>query len=134
MRLNLKDLQKNTEKSHAVLEITDRLPPQFAKPCTVEVDYQVRKIQDYYLIDLHTTADVTIHCMRCAEEVKLPYENETTIAVCNSDTRAETLLKDYECIVTRDHIVDLTDIITDELHLYSPQFHPDKSNCNLVFD
>lgn len=92
--------------------------------------YQVEAKEDFYLIYLHVTGELTIQCQRCLDEFNFPYDNKTVIAVCRNDERAEQILEHYECIVSANLQISLEDILIDELHLYAPQFHAEISDCS----
>lgn len=127
--LHLHDLAK--EGSHQKkLSLTERLPNFLASPCTLDVTYQVETGDKYYLLKLNVLGDLQLVCQRCMHEFEFPYENETTVAVCFNEQRAEQLLEQYECIVSSNGEVNLEDIVIDELHLYAPVFHPRLEDCD----
>ncbi|KTD19474.1 metal-binding, possibly nucleic acid-binding protein [Legionella israelensis] len=133
MRLNLKELVDKPEKLTTTIEIKDRLPVHITQSCSVQVTYHVEMIDDIYLVHLNTEAGLNICCLRCMREVVIPYKNSTSIAVCQNDVKAEQMLMNYECIVSPSAIIDLTEIVTDELHLYSSQYHLNSGECNVDF-
>lgn len=133
MKLNLKELVNKPEKGTSTIEIKERLPFHIEHPCTVQVTYSVESIDDFYLIHLNTEASLRITCLRCMQAGVIPYQNTSAIAVCSNDARAEQLLADYECLVSPSFLIDLTETLTDELHLYSPQFHLDYRECGVDF-
>lgn len=134
MRVNLKDLAKDGKKTQIQLELIERLPSHIEQPCILTVDYQVSRVDDYYLIDLHTRGEFQVSCMRCTEPFTAEFDNQTQLAVCRNESRAEELIHTYECIVSTDHVVDLYDLVCDELHLYAPEVHENKMHCHLVID
>lgn len=109
--------------------VSERLPHFITVPCTLEVSYWVEAIEDFYLIHLHVHGALQLQCQRCLDEFNYAYDNNTTIAICRDEERAEKLLEQYECIVSPIFQVDLDDLIIDELHLYAPQFHPEITDC-----
>ncbi len=113
-----------------LLTVNERLPVFLIAPCQLTVSYHVEAKDDYYLIHLKVSGNVTSVCQRCMQEFPTSYENHTIIAVCRSDERAEQLLELYECIVSSNWQVDLGELVVDELHLYAPQFHPDINDCD----
>ena len=127
--LNLLDLAKQNQHSQTLI-ITERLPDFLPAPCTVTVLFQVEAKDDFYLINLHVKGELHIVCQRCLSEFVHPYDNQTVIAVCRSEERANQLLEQYECIVSSNCQVALDDLVSDELHLYVPQFHPDLNDCD----
>jgi uncharacterized protein len=110
--------------------VTERLPHFLQSPCEFTASVQVEAQKDYWLLTLHTTARLNILCQRCMEEFQYPYDNVTVIALCHSDEVASRLQDDYESIVISDDRVDLKELVTDELHLYAPEFHPNVDECN----
>jgi uncharacterized protein len=131
MKLNLQELAKKAEKCHIHFSIEERLPPFLLSPCGVEVHYQVERALHYYLLSLETQADLKIICQRCFEECNIPYHNETMMAICQNEEQEKALSKQYEVIIAPDLILHLEDIVTDELYLYAPQHHLDKTICDV---
>lgn len=126
--LHLQELVKQDQQTQVVV-VNDRLPDFLGAPCQLEVNYRVEMEDDFYLIHLRTTGVLQIICQRCMDGFPFSYDNETTIAVCRNDERAEQLLERYECIVSSTWSVDLLELIVDELHLYAPLFHPENNDC-----
>jgi uncharacterized protein len=127
--LHLQDLAKQGQHNRTVT-ISDRLPPFIVAPCHLDVRYQIEAKDNFYLVDLHVKGPLIVTCQRCLQEFSLAYENSTTIAVARSDERAEQLLELYECIVSSNWQIDLEDLVSDDLHLYVPQFHNDINDCD----
>ncbi len=127
--LHLQEMAKQGQQTKTV-KLMERLPSFITAPCQLTVNYHVQADDDYYLIHLETSGELTIHCQRCMQELPMQYNNQTTIAVCRSDERAEQLLEFYECVVSTNWQVDLVELITDELYLYAPQFHPEIEDCD----
>ncbi len=127
--LHLQDLAMQKEHTRK-LTLSERLPDFLLAPCVLDVTYGVQAEDDFYLIHLRVDGVITLLCQRCMHEFSYPYTNQTTIAVCSTETRAEALLEHYECVVSSDGLVALEDLIIDELHLYVPQNHPDIQQCD----
>lgn len=127
--LYLQELAKHGLQSKEV-SLSERLPSFILAPCTVAVTYQAEPKEDFYLISLNVSGELTIICQRCMNEFKLQYNNPTTIAVTRDDGRAEQLLEHYECIVSNNYQVNIDDLVVDELHLYAPQFHEETKDCS----
>ncbi|CEG56745.1 YceD family protein [Legionella fallonii] len=127
--LHLPEIAKQGQQTK-IIRIDDRLPSFLISPCQLNVTYHVEVEDDFYLLHLKVVGDLNAICQRCMQEFHFSYDNETTIAVCRSDERAEQVLELYECIVSSNWHVDLNDLITDELHLYAPQFHPNNNDCD----
>jgi uncharacterized protein len=132
MRLNLQDLAKKSEKTQTLVNLSERLPSHLCEPCTVSVNFHVQKQDDYFLLHLETQADLNIICQRCSQEFQRPFKNDTLLAICNNDARAESLGVLYECVVADKGELELETVITDELYLYSPQFHQEIEDCDKI--
>ena len=127
--LHLQELAKQGQQIETVT-INERLPGFLHTPCELKVTYQVEAEDNFYLMHLRTIGELNILCQRCMQEFNFLYDNQTLIAVCRSDERAEQLLELYECIVSTNWQVDLLELIIDELHLYAPQVHPEIDDCD----
>ncbi|MFT4058426.1 MAG: metal-binding protein [Legionella sp.] len=127
--LHLQELVKHGQQSQKVT-LSERLPHFVTAPCTLNISYRVEAKSDFYLIYLHVNGLLHLQCQRCLEEFDYTYDNDTVIAVCCSDERAEELLELYECIASPHFQVRLEDLIIDELHLYALQFHPEITDCS----
>lgn len=126
--LHLHELAKqSSQESHITLE--SRLPAHVISPCVLKVTCQVRAFENYYLLELETQGHLRLVCQRCLQAFDSVYINASQIAVCQTDERANQLQDQYECIVSPHYQVQLSELITDELHLYSPQFHPETKDC-----
>lgn len=127
--IHLQEMAKHGPQTKTIT-VSERLPEFITAACEMRVTYQVEAKDDFYLIHLHVGGKLPLRCQRCMEEFNYPYDNNTIIAVCRSDERAEMLLEQYECIVSGNFQVNLDDLIVDELHLYAPQFHPEITDCS----
>ncbi len=127
--LHLQDLAKYGPQTKQIT-LRERLPSFLLSPCHLTVTYQIEAKENFYLIQLEVSGELTVLCQRCLHEYNLIYNNQTAIAVTRSDERAEQLLEYYECIVSSNYQVDLEDMVIDELHLYVPQFHQEAKDCN----
>lgn len=127
--LHLPEVAKQGKQTK-IVKIDERLPSFLISPCQLNVTYFTEAEDDFYLLHLNVETNLNLICQRCMKEFSFPYINKITIAVCRNDERAEQLLEQYECIVSSNWHVDLNELITDELHLYAPQFHPDINDCD----
>lgn len=134
MMICLKSSSKQAEPSRAQLTLSERLPFHIVSDCHVTCDYSVRRVSDYYLLTLDVTGILPIQCQRCLETFQHQYANLTELAICRDDMTAENLMDHYECIVHQHHEVDLTSIVTDELHLYVPEKHPELIECTVKME
>lgn len=130
MLINLKTCAVQDNVQTVKLELDSRLPMQVISPCTAICQFSVTKDNSYYLLTLHVKAMLNIICQRCLDEFNHPYVNQTELAICHSDERAEQLLGQFETIVAVDDRVDLAEVLIDELHLYAPQCHSSLQECN----
>lgn len=120
-----------TQSQHTkILSLEHRLPDFLIPPSTLEVTYSVKAEHDFYLIHLRVHGELKVLCQRCMGEFLLPYENETQVAVCRSEARADQLLARYESMVSSDGQVDLEELIVDELHLYVLPYHKEIEACD----
>lgn len=126
--LHLQELSKQGEQSE-VVTIDSRLPQSIAGSCQLHVTYSLTTEDDYFLLRMHVVGTLQCVCQRCLQEYSYDYDNITVLAICRSEDRAEELLDQYETIVVSHNQVKLSELITDELHLYVPEFHPDLQDC-----
>ncbi|KTD49358.1 metal-binding protein [Legionella rubrilucens] len=129
MQINLRKAV-NQGPQHLSLTLTERLPYYIEPPVHLECGYAVERKDNYYLVNLNVRGDLTITCQRCLKPFAHAYANHLELAVCGSEEAAEKLLTTYEAIVALDNQIDLEGLITDELHLYSPQSHEDPNECD----
>lgn len=122
--LSKQGLQKQT------ITLSERLPKFLMGPCQLETGYEVKALEDFYLIHLHVKGLLSLQCQRCLDEFDFPYDNQTVIAVCHNDERAEQILDRYESVVSSNYQLSLEEVLIDELHLYLPQFHLKTSDCS----
>ena len=130
MLVNLKSSAVKAETQSFVLELSERLPAHLIAPCVVNGQFRLKTVDSYYVMELNINAILTISCQRCLNEFSYHYNNYTELAICNSDEDAEQLMERYECIVAVNNQIDLLELVTDELHLYAPEFHPELKDCN----
>jgi uncharacterized protein len=125
-------LPDSAKQAHQVKLVTlgERLPVFLSDPCHLTISYHVDANDGYYLIHMNVSGNLNITCQRCMEQFISYYNNDTTIAVCRTDERAEQLLEQYECIVASNWQIDLEELVIDELHLYAPPFHPEINDCD----
>ena len=128
LMLHLQEMAKQGQQTQVVV-LKERLPAFVSIPCHLNAVYRVEARDNYYLIHLKTSGELSTVCQRCLQELNGSYENQTLIAVCRNDERAEQLSEFYECIVSSNGQVDLNELIVDELHLYAPLFHSDMEDC-----
>ncbi|KTC92919.1 MULTISPECIES: YceD family protein [Legionella] len=130
MLINLKTYSVKEGPQQVKIELDQRLPARVGSPCVVNCKFDVKAFDNYYLLTLRAEAMITINCQRCFDEFSHHYVNQTELAVCNTDEMAEKMLEQYESIVSEHNQVDLVDLVTDELHLYAPEFHSSTKECD----
>lgn len=130
MLINLKNCVTNAGTQEAKIELHERLPSHLSSPPTINCRYEVEARDHYYLLHLEVDTSLLINCQRCLHDFAHHYKNKITLALCDSDEVAESLMDQYECITWPNKEVDLQDLLSDELHLYTPEFHSEISLCN----
>jgi uncharacterized protein len=130
MNICLKTAAAHSASQQVSITVSERLPYHIVSDCTLNCDYFVRAFADYYVLTLEVSGIIPIHCLRCLEVFKYNYSNHTELALCRDEAMAENLMESYECIVCNQDEADLACILTDELHLYVPEKHPDLIDCN----
>ena len=130
MNICLKTYAKQSGPHHLEVQLKDRLPERMTSPCEVSCEFHVVNNSNYYLLTLDIAATLSMECQRCLHAFQVNYCNQSKLAVCYNDAIAESLMEDFECIVAPDLHVDLVAVLTDELHLFSPEKHPSLSDCH----
>ena len=131
MDICLKTYAKQNEPQRAVVNLHERLPERVVAPSELTCHFHVKSYDDYYLLTLDVTGDLTIACQRCLQVFQHDHCHQTVLAVCASDAMAESLMEHYECIVVDDEQVDLVAVLTDELYLFSPVKHANSVDCDV---
>lgn len=129
MLISLKSISNSLEPTRVALTLSKRLPFYIVSDCTMVCDYLIRRFPDYDLLVLDVSGEIQIECQRCLHEFSTPYQNHTEIAICRDERTAEQLMDQYECIVSKQSDIDLTDIVIDELYLYAPEKHTELIEC-----
>jgi uncharacterized protein len=132
MVINLKVAAKKGIEQSITVDLRERLPENITGPCHLKCDYSVQSQGAYFLLTLKVSGQLALVCQRCLNEFTQAYSNETTLAVCSDDDVANQLMRNYECIVVNNAEVDIIELLTDELYLYSPLHHPEISDCREV--
>ncbi|ARG97479.1 YceD family protein [Legionella micdadei] len=130
MLINLKNYAIKEGTHTVVVELSDRLPARIQTRCSVNCQFDVKACDDYYLLTLNVDGVLNLTCQRCLDEFSHHYHNQTELAICRTDEMAEKMMEKYESIVAKNNHVDLAELITDELHLYAPEFHLSTNECN----
>jgi uncharacterized protein len=130
MKISLKNDAREAGSKQFVIHLKERLPERITSPCELSGDFSVLNRGDYYLLSLHVKGTLVVTCQRCLDVFEHLYDHQSEIAICADDALAETLMKQFECIVALQDEIDLVDIVTDGLHLYVPEKHSDIMECN----
>ncbi|AHE66676.1 YceD family protein [Legionella oakridgensis] len=131
MKISLTKLAKENERRHVILTIQKRLPEHIHAACQLSCDYWAEAAaKDYILLMMKTEGKIEIVCQRCLQVFFYDYRHETQLAVCSKEMVAERLMDQYECVVSDNYQVDLTELLTDELHLHAPEKHFDPAECD----
>lgn len=131
MKICLHKCEENKKYGPVLLEIKHRLPFNLKKVSDVECIYTIKRCRDYYLLELEVSANTEIECQRCLQDFTHHYNNKSNIAVCKSEEVAEKVLTEHESLVSANNEVDLTEIVTDDLHLFCPEKHEKLEFCAL---
>lgn len=132
MKLFLPQLARESKAQHVTIRIKDRLPPHILNACELVCEFSAKAVgDDYYLLSLNVSGQVEITCQRCMAPFLSEFKHEYQLAVCDKDEISDTLMENYECIVTHNYHIDLVDILTDDIHLYTEQKHKNIEQCSL---
>ena len=129
MDISLKAEVNRAHPQEVIINLNERLPERVL-PCTMSCQYQVEAHQDFYLMQLAIQAHLKIICQRCLQVFDYTYMNELELAICPDEATAEKILEHYETIVAQKNQIDLTLILTDELHLGAPHYHTTMEDCD----
>ena len=130
MVICLKTYSKYAKASEIELTVQDRLPLWIGSPCQVHCSFLVTSMSDYYVLQLTITAILPMTCQRCLRQEDFSYHHSIDIALCRTESRADTLMSSYDCIVVEGDTLDLETVIVDELHLSSPPIPHETTQCD----
>lgn len=134
MNICLKTYAKQTRPTTTVVTLSERLPSWIESSCKVECTFQIQSTKDYYLLQATVHGTLPITCQRCLSVVEYPYESSIELALCQSEEKADQLMSTFDCIVVDHHQFNLEDVLTDELHLSSPEIPHEIAACHLHQD
>lgn len=129
MIIYLQELAKKNEQKFSI-SLQERLPNYVSTPCELTVCASAKEEKDYFLLSLKTMGTLKIQCQRCMDWFNFDYNNQTQLAVCYDEQRAETLLEHFESLVATNMQVTLEDVVIDELYLYLLPYHNQETDCN----
>ncbi|NDH67405.1 MAG: hypothetical protein EBY22_05765 [Gammaproteobacteria bacterium] len=123
---SLKSLKTLAKQSHPVqltVEVNERLPYYIQAPCVLTCEVAVQHERRYYVLNLKSSGQLIINCQRCLQDFAYAYNHKSEVAICESDEIANQLMSSMDCMVQSDDDLDLLEIVTDDLHLFSPEKH-----------
>ncbi len=123
MNICIKTAAKRQNPQSVVLDLSDRLPVQVVESCHISCAYHVTHCKDYYELNIKTQGNITILCQRCLNAFEYHHEHQTVLAVCATEAVAERYMANLECEVAPDLEIDLSAVVTDDLHLFLPEKH-----------
>lgn len=130
MNICLKNAAQQSEPLLAVIKLEKRLPEHIHAPSELTCTFHAINYRNYYLLTLDVVGVLKVTCQRCLHAFQYHYCNQIKLAACKTDAIAETLMEDFECIVIDDDEIDLIEILTDELHLFSREKHENSADCD----
>jgi len=113
------------------LRVQERLPDWVQSPCELTFSYTVKAEGRFHLLHYTAVGQFTICCQRCLELVNYPFRHTNELAVCANDDIAQQLTADYDCVLGKGGELDLLELLTDELMLYSPEVPHSLDDCSL---
>lgn len=122
---SLKVLAQQDQATQCAIEIRSRLPYYIHGPCILNCVVKVQRESQYYHLVLHSTGKLTINCQRCLQDFIYAYEHQSEIAICFNEEGAKRMMARLDCMVHPEDSIDLSEIVTDDLHLFSPEKHED---------
>lgn len=128
--ISLKTYAKQAGTHPVVMQLKERLPQRIVGPCELRCDLSIEDHADYYLVSLAIEGALTITCQRCLKDFQHAYTHDTQLAVCRTDELAEKLMTSFECTVNQQGEMDLREVLTDDLHLFSPEKHLNVIECD----
>lgn len=103
--------------------LKDRLPTHIVSPCAIHCEWKLDSYSNHLILSLKLTADLNLLCQRCGQAFSYPFYHENQIAFCHNQNTLEKLLPEMDCLLIEELPGEITELITDELHLYVPEKH-----------
>ena len=129
MELNLTKLLHQSITINVIIK--GRLPSYIPLPCELTCDLKIEPYNRYKLISMDTRGSFVVTCQRCLEDFVYDYQHSNQLAVCRDEETASEQMVNFDCIVSNINTIDITEILTDDLHLFVNSFHPCLSDCSL---
>lgn len=113
------------KKTKQPLELTlmERLPAHLIPPCVVTCHWTLNEQPDYALWTFTLDAKLALHCQRCAEPFITPFFHQNSLMICQDLDTLNRHNNRYECVLWEELPNNLTDLVIDELYLFSPDRH-----------
>lgn len=107
------------------VHLTSRLPVQVTAACDLTGQYKVEAAGEYDHLTLNTTGTLQLLCQCCLEPFMYTYGHITELAVCANEEIASRLMAQFDCVVSEQGEINLDELITDDLHFFLPEKHPE---------
>lgn len=130
MNINLKDIFRQGGTQQVFAEIKTRLPAHINGPCRLTCVIEVTEYEGDYLLKLSVDGELTIICQRCLEPFSTHYHHEAQFAIGSQTGGADRPEGPFERMIAKPHQIDLIEILTDDLHLFTPEKHADLEQCD----
>lgn len=131
MNICLKTYAKQTQPTSLTVVLNERLPTWVQAPCKMDCTFQVKSVSDYYVLNLALKGTLSITCQRCLSVVEYPYTQSIELALCRTEEKADQLMSSLDCVVIAHEQANLEDLLTDELHLSTPEIPHELEACHL---
>ncbi len=130
MKISLKTYAKKQGTQTMLVTLSERLPAHVHAPCVVRCTFHVAASQNDYLLHRQSTAQCQLTCQRCLTDFEYTYQQASVLAICATEERADQYMTSYDSMVVTDDWMDLTEILTDDLHLHVPSMHVCLDECD----
>lgn len=132
MQLCLKALAARHEPQSFAIVLDDRLPQQLSSPCLLEGQIAASVEKDGYRITLSVQSALTVMCLRCLASYQMAYKRSAVLHAYFDERMATQRMGEEEVIVLDSTTLHLSDILTDDLHLFVPDRHIDHTSCDTM--
>ena len=112
--------------------LDERLPSWIEAPCELNVVLTVTENADHFNLKFRVTGTLLICCQRCLTRVEYAYQHDNALIVLRSEATLARYSLAADCVVAASGEIDLCDIVTDELHLYSPEIPHAFEQCDMM--
>ena len=112
--------------------LNERLPAWIEGPCALNVVLTITENPNYYHVQFRVTGTLLICCQRCLTRVDYAYQHDNELIVLGSEAALARYSLATDCVVAASGELDLRDMVTDELHLYSPEIPHAFEQCDMM--